>query len=52
MHRLAWWLDRKADDLWNIDEFLDLPIYVKPTGAQLAADLREALEDIEKQGNL
>lgn len=22
LHRFAWWLDRRADDLWDIDDFM------------------------------
>jgi len=25
MHRAAWWLDRRADDVWSVDEILKCP---------------------------
>jgi len=49
MHRLAWWLDRRADDLWNIDDFL-APIYdisrPPPPPEEVAQGLKDALHEI------
>jgi hypothetical protein len=49
LHRLAWWLDRKADDIWNIDEFLDLPVGVDENGA--AIDIRVHLRQVDRRAD-
>lgn len=55
MHRFAWFLDRKADDLWDMDYLLS-PLLVPqhaiptPTGAELAQAIQEAYEATWKQG--
>lgn len=54
MHRFAWWLDQRADDLWDIDEFIDRQLTGPPGGCWLqpeltAKDIYQALEGTDDE---
>jgi hypothetical protein len=50
LHRLAWWLDRCADDIWDIDEFLAWPSIPTPLShpEKFPQNPQKTLEDIQR----
>lgn len=46
LHRFAWWCDRRADDIWNIDEFVDLPSHPAPPPEELSQAPQDAFADL------